>query len=54
MGKTDKRKSEKDIKRCIYSQKIISNKDVVITDYIFEYIKKMGYYVYDPQLEKFI
>lgn len=42
MGKNHKRK-DKNQKRCIFSNKLVSNKDVVIVEYAPDYVRKMGF-----------
>jgi len=40
-----KKKSADKNKRCVYSGKIVRGKEVVRTDYVVEYVKKLGFEV---------
>lgn len=46
MGNGKKQKQMKNLRRCAYSHKVISqNEEVILTDKALEYVKKMGYKV---------
>lgn len=46
MGNGKKDKHKKELKRCIYSGKVISkNEEVVLAEKVIEYVKKLGYRV---------
>lgn len=49
MSKNHKKNTEK---RCSYSNKIVSNKEVVSVEYAIEYVKKMGYKVIPLRTEE--
>ena len=46
MGNGKKDKHKKELRRCIYSGKVISkNEEVVLAEKVIEYVKKLGYRV---------
>lgn len=52
-GKRHKPHKLKDTqKRCVVSNKKIINKDVIIVDFAVDYVKKMGYTVISPRVER--